>query len=255
MDRIREKLSIFAAADSFSGQDNARNAPKKIYIAGKDELQKNRKDIIMKLARIIAAALASLVLLQGAFAQTAPQKPVQFHIRMGGGIFAETGSATGWSPGLVTRISAGVEKSIANDWSVMAGGGYRGQLSDIAHAGWQGNDPDGLSLADAFLVGRYRLDNGRNAFVFGLGPQISFVTTNDTYYIDADPNHPLAGRKKFKNTDYGIQPSVYMEIGKHWELGIEGCFGLRNMRIRYPDFSTSGTIRMHNLMVSAGFRF
>lgn len=208
----------------------------------------------MKLTRIIAAAFAALVFIQGVSAQNSG-KPVQVHIRIGGGVFAETGSATDWSPGLVTRVSAGVEKSIADDWSVMAGGGYRSQLSDIAHAGWQGNDPDGLSLADAFLVGRYRIDNGRNAFVFGLGPQISFVTTNDTYYIDADPNHPLAGRKKFKNADYGIQPSVYMEIGKHWELGIEGCFGLRNMRIRYSDFSTSGTIRMHNLMVCAGFRF
>ena len=137
----------------------------------------------------------------------------------------------------------------------MAGGGIRAQMADIAHAGWVGGDPDGLSLADVFMIGRYSLPAGRSTAVFGLGPQVSFVTSNDTYYIDADPNDPIDGKTKFKKADIGIQPSAYLEFGRHWEVGIEGCVGLRNMMIQYPEYKRTGSIRMQTFIVNLGFRF
>ncbi|MBQ8071287.1 MAG: hypothetical protein IJ202_10605 [Bacteroidales bacterium] len=204
------------------------------------------------LGKILFSAALALTL---AGASSAQEKKYSAHIRVGTGLFTETGSMSPYDPGMASRLSAGVERTLGSGWSAMIGGGIRSQLADIAHFGWTGGDPDGLSLADVYFIGRYSLPAGRSTAVFGLGPQVSFVTSNDTYYIDADPNDPVAGKTKFRKADIGIQPSAYLEFGKHWEVGIEGCIGLRNMMIQYPEYGRTGSIRMQTFIVNVGFRF
>ena len=203
-------------------------------------------------SKLIVSLLLTLLVAGNVSAQE--RKSFQTHLRLGIGPFIETGSRTD-SPGLSARLSVGVEKAITEQWSLMAGGGHRTQLSDIAHIGWVGGDPDGISLADVFLCGRYRTDEGKVGIVLGLGPQVSIKTSKETYYVDSDPNDPRNNEEKFHKTDIGIQPSAYVEVGKHWEFGLEGCVGLRNMRIHYPEYNVSGSTRMHTFLFTAGFRF
>jgi len=203
-------------------------------------------------SRLIVSLLLTLFVAGNVSAQE--RKTFHTHVRLGTGPFIETGSWTD-RPGLSARLSLGAEKTITEQWSLMVGGGHRVQLSDIAHIGWVGGDPDSISMADIFLLGRYRIDEGKVGIVLGLGPQVSIKTSKETYYVHHDPNDPRNNEEKFHKTDIGIQPSAYVEVGKHWEFGLEGCVGLRNMRVRYPEYNVSGSTRMHTLLFTAGFRF
>jgi len=210
----------------------------------------------MKLSKTRRLIFVILFTALSVFVSSAQSKssPVQFHLRAGMGPFLESGTYKD-NMGLAVRLSAGVEMKLAENWSVLAGAGIREQISDIAHFLWVGSDPDGLGGVDVHLAARYRINAGNSAFILGLGPQVTFVTEHDTYYVDHDPNDPIDGQRKFLPTDYGIQPSIYYELGKHWEFGVEGCIGLRNMRIQYPEHHRTGTTRMHTILFVAGFRF
>ena len=81
------------------------------------------------------------------------------------------------------------------------------------------------------------------------------MTTPDTYYIDHDPCDPRNNKEKFKRWDIGLQPSIVIQSGKHFQWGFEASVGLRNMLRQYPEYNISGQVRLHNLMAFLGWRF
>lgn len=48
-----------------------------------------------------------------------------------------------------------------------------------------GGNPDGMDMADVFVVGRYHFVSDGTRIVVGLGPALSYMLSPDTYYIDA----------------------------------------------------------------------
>ena len=206
--------------------------------------------------RLIILALAFLAS-NFAYAQkTVIPKRLESNIMIGAGLFGETGNgANDVFPGAVLRLSYGLDIRLAEKWSVMPGAGIRTQLGEVNHIGWVGGDPDGMCMADIFCQARCHFEYDGARTVLGIGPQLSYMTVPDTYYIDADPSDPRNGREKFMRWDIGLQPSMVFQSGKHWQWGVEASVGLRNMLRQYPEYNISGNVHLHNLMFVFGWRF
>ena len=139
---------------------------------------------------------------------------------IGAGLFGETGNqASDVFPGAVLRLSYGLDLKVSEQWSVMPGAGIRAQLGEVNHIGWVGGDPDGMAMADLFCQAR------------------------------------LNGKDKIKKFYLGLQPSIVIQSGKHFQWGFEASVGLRNMLRQYPEYNISGQVHLHNLMVFLGWRF
>ena len=189
-------------------------------------------------------------------AASAQEKAVQSNLMIGAGLFGETGNhAENVFPGAVLRLSYGLDVRVSEGWSVMPGAGYRIQMGEINHIGWVGGDPTGMEMADIFCQARYHSESDGIRTVIGLGPQFSYMTVPDTYYIDADPSDPRNGKEEFKRWDVALQPSIVFRSGKHWQWGFEASVGLRNMLQQYPEYNVSGAVHLHNLMIICGWRF
>lgn len=183
-------------------------------------------------------------------------KRLESNIQLGAGLFLESGYlAHEENPGAVLRLSYGLDIRFSDMWSVMPGVGLRAQLSQIDHFMAKGNDPDGMSLADVFVTARYHFESDGSRMVFGLGPALSFMTSPDTYYVDADPNDPRNGKEKFNRFDLGLQPSITFLRGKHFQWGFEGSIGLLNAMRQYPEYNRTGSIHLHYLAVTCGWHF
>lgn len=188
--------------------------------------------------------------------ETSSPKRLENNIMIGAGLFGETGNqASDVFPGAVLRLSYGLDLKVSEQWSVMPGAGIRAQLGEVNHIGWVGGDPDGMAMADIFCQARYHFITEGTKMVVGLGPQFSYMTTPDTYYIDHDPCDPRNNKEKFKRWDIGLQPSIVIQSGKHFQWGFEASVGLRNMLRQYPEYNIFGQVRLHNLMVFLGWRF
>ena len=183
-------------------------------------------------------------------------KRLENNVLLGGGLFLESGlQSYGNNPGAVLRVSYGLDVRLNEKWSVMPGAGLRTQLSDIRHFGWVGGDPDGMAMADVFVLGRYHFESDGSRIVLGLGPALSYMVSPDTYYIDADPSDPLNGKEKFNRFDLGLQPSVMFLHGKHFQWGFEGSIGILNALRQYPEYGRTGSIHLHYLAVTCGWHF
>ena len=195
-------------------------------------------------------------------------KKVENNIRFYTGTFLQTGSNRNYEIlnfshdgfripvlGATLRLSYGLDARLGGNWSLMPGAGLRAQTGSLIGMFAIGGDTDLLACADAFLTLRYHLDTEHLGIVFGLGPDVSYVFYQNPYYVDADPDHFRNGLKKFKDFDFGIQPSVTFRMGKHFQWGLEAIFGLRNMRIQYPNAGVYGSTYLHSLMLTCGFHF
>ena len=128
-------------------------------------------------------------------------------------------------------------------------------MGKINLIGADGADPEGMSMADFFCQARYHFKSNAGEMVIALGPQFSYMVLPDRYYIDADPNDPRSNKEKFLKRDIGLQPSVVIQKGKHFQCGIEASVGLRNMLRQYPEYNVRGKVFLHNLMFTFGWRF
>ncbi len=188
--------------------------------------------------------------------QNSTLKRLESNFQLGAGLFLETGYlAHEENPGAVLRLSYGLDIRLGEQWSLMPGVGIRAQLSQINHFMAVGNDPDGMNLADVFVTARYYFESDGSRIVVGLGPALSFMTSPDTYYVDADPNDPLNGKEKFKRHDLGLLPSITFLRGKHFQWGFEGSIGLLNTMRQYPELHRNGSIHMHFIAVTCGWHF
>lgn len=201
---------------------------------------------------VMAAALLGLTL-----AAQENWKRLESNFQLGGGLFMESGYlANEQNPGLMLRLSYGLDIRFNENWSMMPGAGYRAQVGDIRHFGWKGGDPDGMTVADVFVIARYHgQETDGSRFVIGLGPALSFMVSPDTYYIDADPGDPLSGKEKFNRYDLGLQPSVTFLRGKHFQWGVEANIGLLNAMRQYPENNCTGSIHLHYFALTCGWHF
>ena len=204
------------------------------------------------------AIILIIAVLSSAAGASAQERIKRFEniFQIGGGLFMESGSFnSGNNPGLALRLSYGLDVKVDENWSVMPGVGTTGMLGDIVHIGWIGGDIDQYSCVDAFCDVRFHTESDGSRIVVGLGPGFYFSKEKDTYYIDADPGDPRNNDQKFRNSGFGLRPSLIFEHGKHFKWGVEGNIGLSNMRIPHPEHNITGKTRFNNILLIIGFGF
>ena len=157
-------------------------------------------------------------------------------------------------PGAVWRLSYGFDIRLGEELSVMPGAGFRAQMKELYQLAGIGGDSDAMLVGDAFCQARYHFAIGASKMVFGLGPQLSYFISSDTY-LKTDPGDPINGKEKYRRWDVGLQPSLVFLLRNRWQWGIEASIGLRNMLRQYPECNVTGNVHLHSLMLILGRRF
>ena len=94
-----------------------------------------------------------------------------------------------------------------------------------------------------------------SVYAFGV-PALSYMVAPDTYYIDADPMDPMNGKEKFNRFDLGLQPSVTILRGRHFQWGVEANIGLLNALKQYYTYGwIGGKVHLHYIALSCGWHF
>ncbi len=171
-------------------------------------------------------------------------------IRNGGGLLIdrEWGES---ETGVSMKLGYGLNYYFSEHWSLMPGIDIRQDAENFFSSAKDGAAFDDFVFLDVPVLAQYHVDR----WAFGLGPVFSFCVSNDTYYVDHDPNSELNGKNKIKNFYLGLQPSIKYQIGRHFRIGIDGQIGLHDVRKSYG-FETQTTNKyLHNIVATIGVVF
>ena len=150
------------------------------------------------------------------------------------------------------HVGYGLNYYLTRHWSVMPGIGYCAKFEVGDVTGKEGAYD--CSYIDIPVLIQYHLSNPRKSgLVVECGPVFSFIASNNQYYNGADPNYPLNDRDIYRPFDFGLQPGIYYQMGKHWRLGLQGHVGLLNLEKDYP--GVSGSYHFHDLTTTLNFHF
>lgn len=145
------------------------------------------------------------------------------------------------------HIGYGLNYYFNDHWSLMPGIAFR--------AKFEPGDADGdegaydCSFIDLPIVGQYHLNLYKhNGFVFEAGPVFSFLVSNNQYYVGY-----LSDKDIYRNFDIGMQASIYLQLGRHWRLGMKGHLGFLDIAKKYPALSES--YHCNELTASLDFHF
>ena len=153
--------------------------------------------------------------------------------------------------GVSMKLGYGLNYYFSEHWSMMPGIDIRQDAENFFSSAKVGADSDDFVFLDVPVLAQYHVDR----WTFGLGPVFSFCVSNDTYYVDHDPNSELNGKNKIKNFYLGLQPSIKYQIGRHFRIGIDGQIGLHDVRKSYG-FETQTTNKyLHNIVATIGVVF
>lgn len=150
------------------------------------------------------------------------------------------------------HVGYGLNYYLTRHWSVMPGIGYRAKFEVGDVTGKEGAYD--CSYIDIPVLIQYHLSNPRKSgLVVECGPVFSFIASNNQYYNDVNPYHPLNDKDIYRSFDFGLQPGIYYQMGKHWRLGLQGHVGLLNLEKDYP--GVSGSYHFHDLTATLNFHF
>lgn len=153
--------------------------------------------------------------------------------------------------GVSMKLGYGLNYYFSEHWSLMPGIDIRRDAENFFSSAKDGADSDDFVFLDIPVLAQYHIDR----WSFGLGPVFSFCVSNDTYYVDHDPNSELNGKNKIKDFYLGLQPSIKYQIGRHFCVGIDGQIGLHDVRKSYG-FETQTTNKyLHNIVATIGVVF
>ena len=191
--------------------------------------------------------IISALLLMAAVSGFSQDRKWEHNIYVAGGLLIdrEWGES---ETGVSMKLGYGLNYYFSEHWSLMPGIDIRQDAENFFSSAKAGADSDDFVFLDIPILAQYHLDR----WAFGLGPVFSFCVSNDTYYVDHDPNSELNGKIKIKNFYLGLQPSIKYQIGRHFRIGIDGQIGLHDVRKSYG-FETQTTNKyLHNIVATIG---
>jgi hypothetical protein len=194
--------------------------------------------------------IISALLLMAAVSGFSQDRKWEHNIYVAGGLLIdrEWGES---ETGVSMKLGYGLNYYFSEHWSLMPGIDIRRDAENFLSSDKDGADSDDFVFLDIPVLAQYHVDR----WTFGLGPVFSFCVSNDTYYVDHDPNSELNGKNKIKDFYLGLQPSVKYRIGKHFLVGIDGQIGLHDVRKSYG-FETQTTNKyLHNIVATIGVVF
>ena len=194
--------------------------------------------------------IISVLLLMAAVNGYSQDRKWEHNIYVAGGLLIdrEWGES---ETGVSMKLGYGLNYYFSEHWSLMPGIDIRRDAENFFSSAKDGADSDDFVFLDVPVLAQYHVDR----WTFGLGPVFSFCVSNDTYYVDHDPNSELNGKDKIKNFYLGLQPSIKYQIGRHFRIGIDGQIGLHDVRKSYG-FETQTTNKyLHNIVATIGVVF
>ena len=153
--------------------------------------------------------------------------------------------------GVSMKLGYGLNYYFSEHWSMMPGIDIRQDAENFFSSAKVGADSDDFVFLDIPILAQYHVDR----WTFGLGPVFSFCVSNDTYYVDHDPNSELNGKDKIKKFYLGLQPSIKYQIGRHFRIGIDGQIGLQDVRKSYGVEANTTNKYLHNIVATIGVVF
>jgi len=196
--------------------------------------------------KIIISALLLLVAVTG-YSQ---DRKWEHNIYVAGGLLIDREWGEN-DTGVSMKLGYGLNYYFSEHWSLMPGIDIRRDAENFFSSAKDGADSDDFVFLDVPVLAQYHVDRWN----FGLGPVFSFCVSNDTYYVDHDPNSELNGKNKIKEFYLGLQPSIKYQIGRHFRIGIDGQIGLHDVRKSYG-FETQTTNKyLHNIVATIGVVF
>ena len=194
--------------------------------------------------------IISALLLMAAVSGFSQDRKWEHNIYVAGGLLIdrEWGES---ETGVSMKLGYGLNYYFSEHWSLMPGIDIRQDAENFFSSAKDGADSDDFVFLDVPVLAQYHVDR----WTFGLGPVFSFCVSNDTYYVDHDPNSELNGKNKIKDFYLGLQPSIKYQIGRHFLVGIDGQIGLHDVRKSYG-FETQTTNKyLHNIVATIGVVF
>ena len=194
--------------------------------------------------------IISALLLMAAVSGFSQDRKWEHNIYVAGGLLIdrEWGES---ETGVSMKLGYGLNYYFSEHWSMMPGIDIRRDAENFLSSDKDGADSDDFVFLDVPVLAQYHVDR----WTFGLGPVFSFCVSNDTYYVDHDPNSELNGKNKIKDFYLGLQPSIKYQIGRHFRIGIDGQIGLHDVRKSYG-FETQTTNKyLHNIVATIGVVF
>ena len=194
--------------------------------------------------------IISALLLMAAVSGFSQDRKWEHNIYVAGGLLIdrEWGES---ETGVSMKLGYGLNYYFSEHWSLMPGIDIRQDAENFFSSAKDGAASDDFVFLDVPVLAQYHLDR----WAFGLGPVFSFCVSNDTYYVDHDPNSELNGKNKIKKFYLGLQPSIKYQIGRHFRVGIDGQIGLHDVRKSYG-FETQTTNKyLHNIVATIGVVF
>ena len=194
--------------------------------------------------------IISALLLMAAVSGFSQDRKWEHNIYVAGGLLIdrEWGES---ETGVSMKLGYGLNYYFSEHWSMMPGIDIRRDAENFLSSDKDGADSDDFVFLDVPVLAQYHVDR----WTFGLGPVFSFCVSNDTYYVDHDPNSELNGKNKIKDFYLGLQPSIKYQIGRHFRIGIDGQIGLHDVRKSYG-FETQTTNKyLHNIVATVGVVF
>jgi hypothetical protein len=194
--------------------------------------------------------IISALLLMAAVSGFSQDRKWEHNIYVAGGLLIDREWGEN-DTGVSMKLGYGLNYYFSEHWSMMPGIDIRRDAENFLSSDKDGADSDDFVFLDVPVLAQYHVDR----WTFGLGPVFSFCVSNDTYYVDHDPNSELNGKNKIKDFYLGLQPSVKYRIGKHFLVGIDGQIGLHDVRKSYG-FETQTTNKyLHNIVATIGVVF
>jgi hypothetical protein len=109
------------------------------------------------------------------------------------------------------RLGYGINCYFSNHWSFMPGVAVRARFEPGDEDGGEGAYD--CTYIDIPLLAQYHLSSPKKSgLVVECGPVFSFIVSNNSYYIDADPANRLNDKNIYKTLDLGIQPGIYYQL-------------------------------------------
>ena len=198
--------------------------------------------------------LATAIAICGAIGVNSQDKVWEHNVYVSAGKFIETATEyndNANTDGLTLKLGYGLNRYFTESFSVM--GGLALHLdTEKPFENKDGADYDGFRFIDIPVTAQYHLAVGNGNIVFGFGPVFAFCIGNDTYYYDADPRHPINGKKKIKPFNFSLMPGVAYET-KRMRFGVDGSIGLLDVQETHN--LAVGSKHLHNVCATIDVKF
>lgn len=202
--------------------------------------------------RIIWMTALLLSLVPSVFAQS--YKTLEHHIVVGAGP-SWPGEKGADVQALALSLGYGLDIRLSQHFSLMPHIEGRTLVEGAFEGDMDGADYDSFGMFDFSVSARWHFTTEAFPIVVGIAPYVSYATQRDEFYLDAFPSAGINGKAKIRPWDFGLMPSLTLDVMRHLSFGAKANIGLLDVAASYPAFGPLPTRRLLSVEGVLTFRF